>query len=288
MQKFLGYWLIEPLANHYSDRFDSVPDMTYRHCGKVCESIDLAVFLNGPARYLRATVPNYSANGAQVPTKDEEIFNVVNSAETIIRLCFNGEAKFYDQVVVVMYEANDPHIFEISPNPNHIELSTNSDGFRAGMESVMNSPNASAIYRLFVDAHDLNIPLQYRYLSFYKILELTLKSGGQWNYSILEQCITIAKIEKDKPIGVERSAKNWIHELRDKCAHIKNGNLFGVTGLDTTGTAQIASAMPLMNRLVCAAMGPLALELQTLTTGAHLRYSIMDSISGRTLVAPRF
>ncbi len=287
MQTFLGYWLIEPLANHYIDRFDSVPDLTYQHHGRACEAIDLAVFLSGNERYLRATVPNYSPDGELVPEKDEEIFNVVNLAETIIRLSFNGEAKFYDQVLVAMYGSDDQHIFEISPNSNQARSAVNCDGFRTGMESAISSPEFSTIYKLYVDANDFNIPLQYRYLSFYKILELTLKSGDRWDYSRLEHCIAISKIEEHSPIGVARSAKNWIHELRDKCAHIKNGHLSGVTGLDTTAVSQLASAMPLINRLACAAMGSLSSKLQTVTAGAHLQYRIQGGFSGRTLVAPR-
>ena len=40
--------------------------------------------------------------------------------------------------------------------------------------------------RLFIDGNDGRIPLQYRYLSLYKVIELHYKKHGQWHEDGLE------------------------------------------------------------------------------------------------------
>ena len=88
------------------------------------------------------------------------------------------------------------------------------------------------ILQLFSDAMNPSMPSQYRFLSFYKLFELTFQDGSKWdgfdtflapNFEAFRS-LTISKLE----------LPNFLHAFRDRCAHIKLGRKgqAGFTGLD--------------------------------------------------------
>lgn len=284
---YLGYWLIEPAAELYVDRFDSIPDLEYTHQGGCCGAINISVFLRGRTCYLRVRVQGYSETGEIDEAKNTEIFRAVSLTESVLRLHVNADIRFLPYVVATFYNANEGHHFEIKLTWEDAALEMQQSIFQKGMENVFSSENTANIYHLFVDGYDENIPLQFRYLSFYKILELLLKSNNKWNKADLERYIFIAGVVNARPDGVTRKTSNWIHDLRDQCAHIKNGQTIGVTHLNAATQAQISSALPILSRLCCAAMETMAKDLHSLTSDSKLHFKSICNISGRTLVAKK-
>lgn len=74
---------------------------------------------------------------------------------------------------------------------------------------------------LLAEALNPAVPLAFRYLTFYKILELELRKNGYWTG--LDDYL---KQYEQKFAGLHTSKaklKNFLHNYRDKCAHIKTG-----------------------------------------------------------------
>lgn len=107
---------------------------------------------------------------------------------------------------------------------------------------------------LIADSQDARLPLQYRYLSLYKILELEFRRGSKW-VGLSERLDKFE--EKYKALNVSnRSLKNLLHELRDKCAHIKTGReeTLGIVGVDHQDAVVIAKLMPLVREVVLTSL----------------------------------
>jgi hypothetical protein len=99
---------------------------------------------------------------------------------------------------------------------------------------------------LLVDGLDDKIPLQYRYLSLYKILERHFKRRGKWQKTLLDSFLSrfahLPGAVKDKGTSARH-----LHALRDLCAHIKtNRDTEGVTQLNQKDTEKVANVMPFL------------------------------------------
>ncbi|MBT9549580.1 MAG: hypothetical protein IV088_01920 [Hydrogenophaga sp.] len=284
MRTYIGYWLIEPIVISYKDRYDCIPDLAYSHMAPICGLIEVAVFISTDARFVRVMVPNYSSGDESVPDKDDEILSVIESVGTIIRLSFNGEARFSSHVLATTYGIGERHVIEIHPKVRRAALPIKTGDLGRGLDFALSSERNSLLMQLLVDAHDQGMPLQFRYLSLYKVLELLLKNNNSWNYDALNECIEKSGVDVAKPDGTSKAAKNWIHSIRDRCAHYANGEQLGATALDKESMRQISSAIPLLGRIVSIALGPkigkLFLEL---VSGTSRQYQLVEAISGRVL-----
>ena len=99
---------------------------------------------------------------------------------------------------------------------------------------------------MLIDGLDGHIPLQYRYLSLFKIIELNFKIGKKWKSEQLKDTLKPFEAIFNQE-GFAKTLYNLIHELRDKCAHIKTGkDIFGVTHLNQKEVAQVEKALPIM------------------------------------------
>ena len=107
------------------------------------------------------------------------------------------------------------------------------------------------LMRLYVDGVDDRLPLQYQFLSLYKLLELCFRNRGHWNKKALAELLNsyaetfLAQGFHDEPVAT-------LHALRDKCAHIKSKReVLGVTHLNLTEVARVERILPAL-RAVCA------------------------------------
>lgn len=104
--------------------------------------------------------------------------------------------------------------------------------------------------RLIVDGGDETIPLQYRFLSFYKLLEDNFKFEGQWKKSELESLIN--KFQNEfKQAGFDKPIR-MLHEIRDQCAHIKTGKKkerLGVTQLNHSQSVQAQKYIKVLKKV---------------------------------------
>ncbi len=107
--------------------------------------------------------------------------------------------------------------------------------------------------RLLVDGMDPHIPLQYRFLSLYKILELKCKIGTEWDASRLSAALDPFKSDFELR-AFRGNPINHNHDLRDKCAHIKTGkrSTFGVTHLNHAATVKVDGMLPILLKVAIA------------------------------------
>lgn len=281
---YFGYWLIEPLAPVYKDRFDSVPDICYSTKTPLCGRVDIALFLAGDARFVRVMVADYSEGFDSNLPKDDEIASVVERIGTVLRLAFNGEASFSRHVLVTTYGKKEKHVVEIRPKIRDVDLSIREKALLAGFEFCCDDESNALLLQLLADAQDSHIPPPFRYLSLYKVLELKLRKNNHWNKSEFDRCIAMSGVGDQKPTGTSLSTKKWIHALRDKCAHFANGENVGATIIDKKSMRQISTAMPLLGKIVSQALGQDSSNLfHELVSGTSRRYQLVEAVSGRVL-----
>jgi len=121
-------------------------------------------------------------------------------------------------------------------------------------ENVRNVLVASMGYRplikLLADSQMPLLPLQYRYLSLYKILELEFRVARRW---IGLQKLLEPYDDDYKALNIsERPLPNLIHQMRGKCAHIKVGgnDSLGIIGLDGPDAKIVTELVKLLRRIL--------------------------------------
>ena len=105
--------------------------------------------------------------------------------------------------------------------------------------------------KLLSDAQLSSLPIQYRYLSLYKIFELEFKFGRKWKKGLDDLLSPYQERYKELKVS-DRALRNVIHELRDKCAHIKTGSNddLGIVEMDHADIKVVSTLMPLLMRII--------------------------------------
>jgi len=107
------------------------------------------------------------------------------------------------------------------------------------------------IFKLLGDAQLPNLPLSYRYLSIYRILELEFKVGHKWPQ--LDSVLEPFENEYRSLNVSNQSFENCMHAFRDMCAHIKSGKsdeVRGIIGLDKEEYPRVEKLFALLKTAV--------------------------------------
>ena len=108
--------------------------------------------------------------------------------------------------------------------------------------------------RLLIDAGNRYIPLQYRYLSLYKLIEIEFKHRGDWRKAELDRFLDPFASGFCK-IGISKKPRAYLAELRGRCAHIKTGGKnerLGVTHLNHQEAAKVERILPILGEIAVA------------------------------------
>lgn len=110
--------------------------------------------------------------------------------------------------------------------------------------------NIRELMRLYVDGVDIRIPLQYRFLSLYRILENKFRHRGRWNKGALEAYLA-PHSNGLRALGFRGTPSRIIHDLRDRCTHIRTGQkgareVLGVTHLNHREAVRVARVLPFL------------------------------------------
>jgi hypothetical protein len=107
--------------------------------------------------------------------------------------------------------------------------------------------------KLLSDSQDKRLPLQYRYLSLFKLLEMEFKKKRSW-ISEYDDFIDSFK-EEFKSLGIRMKPASYIHCLRDRCAHITTGkDALGITQLSNKDMVEVNRFLPLMTKICVSAI----------------------------------
>jgi len=103
---------------------------------------------------------------------------------------------------------------------------------------------------LFAEARRPTTPLPFKYLCYYKILELELRVKRKW-IGLKEH---LSSYEEDyRRLGIgQASLLNVLHSYRDRCAHIKTGgdDEIGLIGMGSRDAERVTKLLPLLDRVV--------------------------------------
>jgi hypothetical protein len=116
------------------------------------------------------------------------------------------------------------------------------------------------LFKLLGDAQLSLLPMQYRFLSLYKILELEFRFKRKWQG--LQQLLEPYEKEYKAMNVSPRGLVNLLHDMRDRCAHIKVGgdDSLGIVGLDGPDPKIVVAMVPFLLRVI-------AIHLTTKYTG---------------------
>jgi len=237
------YFPIEPLREKYEDNEQVRPSVIIPVISKNGKQFEVALYADAQTIYFcRIKVPNMKEN--KISEEDAEIINILKEhLLSVLRLTYDRD--------VSMPALN---FWTFLGPTEKMGLSLEVEQF-LNKNYQINADNIRNVYvntfkirnqiRLLSDSQDRRIPLQYRFLSLYKILELEFRQKGKWETPDFAEFIArFEPLFKEKCMP-RKKLVNYIHELRDKCAHIKsNKNVVGVTELNPKERAEVDKFLP--------------------------------------------
>jgi hypothetical protein len=108
------------------------------------------------------------------------------------------------------------------------------------------------IFRLYADALYPYSPVQYRYLSAFKIIEHEFKGTRKTWRPELDALLEQFKAEYEALNLSKMKIRSFMISLRDKCAHVRlgDGNDLGIIGIGSKDTEITIQFLPLLIRVI--------------------------------------
>jgi hypothetical protein len=106
------------------------------------------------------------------------------------------------------------------------------------------------ILRLYADSLYPHSPVQYRYLSAFKIIEHEFKGIRKKWKPELNALLDHFKVEYETLGLSTMKMRSLMISLRDKCAHIKLEDDLGIVGIGSQETEIIIRFLPLLHKII--------------------------------------
>lgn len=246
-----GYWyfFVEPLLSEYQDNSATLPLVT---CTVQFEGTDYDVaFVGTPntVHFLRIRVPDVSPN---MPKEQSEVASrrlqlLKEHALSILRLLYDPDVSLYPVSAWNYVDSGALPSFAVS-----LEEGINKDWKFPGEKIVAAfgvTLNCRNELKLLTDSLDRRVPLQYRYLSLYKLLEMTFFQNNKPTKE-LDEFLAPYQAEFVSRFPPRKSLKAYIINLRARCAHITaNKGAMGVTLLSNKDAAEVEAFLPFAYRI---------------------------------------
>jgi hypothetical protein len=243
------YYLIEPILSgyvesSYGDAIASIevnfPDSKYQ----------VSLFGKDSAlHFIRIKIP-----GAYADMPKEMSETISKRVQLVKEHCISILRILYEKDIS-LHPMNLWQFIDDGKTPNlsiNFEHRLNTDWVFPGelfINVFQNTFNCREELKLLADSLDERIPLQYRYLSLYKILEIHFFNGTKPKK---ELSIFLAKYENDFKNQFNRSIslKGYTINLRARCAHIKSdNNVLGITMLNNKDAHEVDGFLPFMYQI---------------------------------------
>lgn len=181
---------------------------------------------------------------------DEMVYSLNQHLLSVVRLSGLPDITFFPNPIWYFVAENQPHKNGIGIEQH---FGTNVIDYQLIKRGFVGSINNRVEIRLLIDGLDQHVPLQYRFLSLYKILEKFFKKDGGWDSKELENAFDPFK-QQFETIKISNSnLLNFLHDLRDQCAHIKIGKgkreKFGVAHLNYEGASKVEKFLPIISQV---------------------------------------
>lgn len=235
------YYFIEPVDAKYRDDKHHPPITTFTVV-TTTKTYTMALFGRpDQLRMFRIGVPDVMEQ--QESEEDLRMIQLLKEhMAAILRLTYDKDIRLASRTVWAYQSPTAPYRFNLDIEPVFISHPVNYDNIRNSF--VSGFPLRHEV-KLLTDALDENIPLQYRFLSLYKLLELRFKSEGQWRSDEYETFLKEFSDEWQALKISPRTLRNYIEDVRDRCAHVRTrSDALGVTTLSNKDAVEINSVLP--------------------------------------------
>ena len=246
MKKAYYYFFINPLKQVYKDGKKVKPRFTIP-IKTATKTYEVSLFSTKNTVYMiRIMIPNL--NEEKITEYDIKLVQMIKEHMlSVLKFTYDNEISFFRPVWVFKDETEPPALkLKISEQINP-KFEVNSENIKSTYCTTFQIRHQ---LRLLSDGQDSRIPLQYRFLSLYKLLELEFKNKSTFKKDELSNFLS--KFEEEfKNLKIsKRKLENYIHEIRDKCAHIKDSKeTFGVTHLDQKSAMEVELFLPLFLKI---------------------------------------
>ncbi len=213
--------------------------------------ITLGIFGDGIGpSYARLVVPNLVSE--TIPPELLPLLQAVREhLLSTLRLTLHPEAALWERPLWTFWTGPAANRLAFTLTQHFANPSFDAERARRVFDSTFDMRDE---VRLFVDGGDTHIPLQYRYLSLYKIIELHFKTRGQWRQQEVEEFFS-SFAERFRERGIHAKPFTYLTGVRDRCAHVKTGRTherIGVTHLSQKDLARVNDVMPLAGDIAIA------------------------------------
>ncbi len=242
------YWFFEPLKSEYQDdnSINPILEIPVKTNDGECR-LSLFFGIDRRPSFMRFSIPGYEKE--EIKEEHSELLQTVKEhLLSILRINYDSNLQLAPYTMWAFPESGKPYSYGITLKQmvtkwTELPVKTIKNAF-IGTWSKRDD------MRLLSDSLDPRIPLQYRYLSLYKIIENAFKARGKWNKKELKEFLNQFEDDYKKDIRTKSSLYSYIHNLRDKCAHIKTSkNRYGVTYLSNRQVVEVNKFLPFMRKM---------------------------------------
>lgn len=235
------YLAIAPIRSRYLDHHKKKPlfSIPVKTNSKECSVDFYSDREKAEILFVKITIPD--CKNEKIGEKDADLIQVLKEhALSVLRLTYK-DVSFYPIPFWTFHNPKQKKFkmglsFPEQKNPN---FKINAENIRNVFTSTFDDREDK---KLLSDSANISIPLQYRYLSLYKIIENNFRnSSGKLNSKSLDAFLSeFGTGLKGKVIG-----------LRDKCAHIRDKKgAMGVTQLNRKQLNEVNEFLPSLQKII--------------------------------------
>lgn len=238
------YWLFERIEWEYRDSPSRQPAVTIQiiYFG---DPYELGIFCD------KDNVPEFARitiRGLQSETLPEELLPFLGGLGdhllSVLRLAYWYDIRLLRETAYAFFDDGKPYDFRLRVA---VKDNYTFDPDKVGA-FLMHSLGMREDVHLLIDGMDERIPIQYRFLSLYKLLEKRFKKAQVWDSRTLKGLLDRYH-DRFVAAEVKGTPASELHAVRDMCAHIRTGRrklVFGVTHLNQKEALRTRRVFPIL------------------------------------------
>ena len=260
------YWVINPLPKRITDNESRIPSLEHRIKYKGKEyNIAVLSDRHGRPEVIRLIIP-------ELPQKEipEDLLPFIRSMGehmlTVLRLGYDPRISLFDIRFWTFHNDGSSPRADIEMDFHYkpvFHATAVRDLFAASLKHREE-------FRLLSNGANEGIPVQYRFLSLYKLIEMKFRQKGKWKEEELRKVLSSFALDFQSK-GISDDPLKAIHYCRDKCAHIrtgKNREVLGVSELNHKEALFVTKILPVMTKI--------AAEILSEQTSGHVTFQTVD------------
>lgn len=219
------YWLLEPMRTQFSDPESVVVgfEADVQTKGRV---IKFALLLDRSRQPIavRFSIPAEEDGG--VPDYCvKPIQSVKEHFLSVLKLNYDLDANYVARPIWNFRKASE------GPNLAFSFSATGEPDVESLKHVFASSHPEKRELKLFVDGQDRRVPLQFRFLSLFHLIEVHFRPNGKWDYEVFDSFFENFEA-RFLEFGYRQKPRNVLFGFRDRCAHLFDGDeRFGISQL---------------------------------------------------------